>query len=276
MLKTPIIGRKNLKNKTSVPGKDKISRRQCSSPLHIYNTTAVHNLKYCNRRSSNCCFTYIEPDLGSMLSSQFYCDFRQFLAKKLAFFSKTNVMIKFLHKLALFWVKNAIFSPIFWRKYLKNHNIGPWSSYITMYKIGIFKVSWSSLGHALTSSFPCCRLHHRYMHVIMYKVVYGRTLVTRKPCPWSGARFFNGGIEYVLRNLLNFVESAQFKPNQMDLSTIYYLQRLNFYVALNWVLDVSETGAFVALDLVPVRVTRWNCKKSSNLLPNWFFVDIIT
>jgi hypothetical protein len=31
-----------------------------------------------------------------------FCDFRQFLAKKFAFFSKTNVMIKILHKLALF------------------------------------------------------------------------------------------------------------------------------------------------------------------------------
>jgi hypothetical protein len=31
-----------------------------------------------------------------------FCDFRQFSAKKLAFFSKTNVMIKILHNLALF------------------------------------------------------------------------------------------------------------------------------------------------------------------------------
>jgi hypothetical protein len=31
-----------------------------------------------------------------------FCDFRQFSAKKLAFFSKTNVMIKILHYLALF------------------------------------------------------------------------------------------------------------------------------------------------------------------------------
>jgi hypothetical protein len=36
-------------------------------------------------------------------------DFRRFSAKKLAFFSKTNVMIKFLHNVALFWVKNANF-----------------------------------------------------------------------------------------------------------------------------------------------------------------------
>jgi hypothetical protein len=38
-----------------------------------------------------------------------FCDFLQFSAKKLAFFSKTNVMIKFLHVLALFRVKNAYF-----------------------------------------------------------------------------------------------------------------------------------------------------------------------
>jgi hypothetical protein len=31
-----------------------------------------------------------------------FCDFRQFSAKKLAFFSKTNVMINFFQNLALF------------------------------------------------------------------------------------------------------------------------------------------------------------------------------
>jgi hypothetical protein len=34
-------------------------------------------------------------------------DFWQFSAKKLAFYQKSNVMIKILHNLALFWVKNA-------------------------------------------------------------------------------------------------------------------------------------------------------------------------
>jgi hypothetical protein len=48
------------------------------------------------------------------------------MAKKLAIFSKNNVMIKILHNLALFKVKNAIFSMNFRRKYLKNRNIGPW------------------------------------------------------------------------------------------------------------------------------------------------------
>jgi hypothetical protein len=38
-----------------------------------------------------------------------FCDFGQFSAKKLAFFSKTNVRIKFLQKLAAVWAKNANF-----------------------------------------------------------------------------------------------------------------------------------------------------------------------
>jgi hypothetical protein len=40
-------------------------------------------------------------------------DFCQFSAKKMAFFSKTNVMIKILHNLALPRVKNANFFAIF-------------------------------------------------------------------------------------------------------------------------------------------------------------------
>jgi hypothetical protein len=66
---------------------------------------------------------------GSMLWSQFSAIFAIFLRKKLAFFSKTNVMIKFLHNLALFWAKNAkFFAKKFRRKYFQNHNIGPRSS----------------------------------------------------------------------------------------------------------------------------------------------------
>jgi hypothetical protein len=47
-------------------------------------------------------------------------NFWQFLAKKFAVFTKTNVVIKFLNNLANF------FADFFRRKYLKNHNIGPW------------------------------------------------------------------------------------------------------------------------------------------------------
>jgi hypothetical protein len=38
-----------------------------------------------------------------------FCYFGQFSAKASQFFSKTNVMIKILDNLALFWVKNANF-----------------------------------------------------------------------------------------------------------------------------------------------------------------------
>jgi hypothetical protein len=41
-----------------------------------------------------------EPEVDVMLT--IFCDFCQFSAKKLAFFSKTNVMIKLMHNLALF------------------------------------------------------------------------------------------------------------------------------------------------------------------------------
>jgi hypothetical protein len=43
----------------------------------------------------------------------FGLDFQQFSSKKIALFSKTNATIEFLQNLALFEVKNAIFSPIF-------------------------------------------------------------------------------------------------------------------------------------------------------------------
>jgi hypothetical protein len=58
-----------------------------------------------------------------------FCDFWQYSAKKLAFFSKTNVILKILYNLGLFRVKNAnSFAEIFGEKYLKNYNIGPWLS----------------------------------------------------------------------------------------------------------------------------------------------------
>jgi hypothetical protein len=48
-------------------------------------------------------------DQGSMLWSQFLPIF----GEKMAIFSKSNVMLKFLPNLALFWAKTPIFSPIF-------------------------------------------------------------------------------------------------------------------------------------------------------------------
>jgi hypothetical protein len=46
-------------------------------------------------------------------------DFSQFSAKKLAFFSKANVMINYFQNLALFWVKNANFLQKFLAKVFK-------------------------------------------------------------------------------------------------------------------------------------------------------------
>jgi D-lyxose ketol-isomerase len=51
------------------------------------------------------------------------CDYRRFSSKKMAFFSKTNVMIQSLQKLALFEQKTTNFLTDFRRKYFENHNI---------------------------------------------------------------------------------------------------------------------------------------------------------
>jgi hypothetical protein len=71
---------------------------------------------------------------GSMLWSQFSAIFANFRRKNWRFTKKNNVMIKCFHKLALFWVKNAIFCENF-----INHNIGPRRS---MLEKGYF-YSWS-------------------------------------------------------------------------------------------------------------------------------------
>jgi hypothetical protein len=57
-----------------------------------------------------------------------FCHFSQFSAKKLAFFLNTNVMINFFQKFSfVLSQKRQFFRKIFRQKYLKNHNIGPWS-----------------------------------------------------------------------------------------------------------------------------------------------------
>jgi hypothetical protein len=62
-------------------------------------------------------------ETGVDVTITFFCDFRPFSTKKLAFFSKTNVMINFFQNLALFRVKNAIFfAKFFGENILK---IGP-------------------------------------------------------------------------------------------------------------------------------------------------------
>jgi hypothetical protein len=53
---------------------------------------------------------------GTDVMKIIFGDFLQFTEKKLAFFSKTNVMINFFKKLALFSVKNANFFRRFFRR----------------------------------------------------------------------------------------------------------------------------------------------------------------
>jgi hypothetical protein len=52
-------------------------------------------------------FVRFEPGVDVMIT--IFCDFSQFSAKKLAFFSETNVMINFFQNLVLFWFQNANF-----------------------------------------------------------------------------------------------------------------------------------------------------------------------
>jgi hypothetical protein len=73
-----------------------------------------------------------------------FCDFCQFLAKKLALFSKTNVMIKFLQNKQKFEPKNAkIFCQIFRRQYYYNRNIFSQLSKATQ------KLHFSNAGHRM-------------------------------------------------------------------------------------------------------------------------------
>jgi hypothetical protein len=55
-----------------------------------------------------------------------FVDFCQFSKKKLAFFSKTNVTIKFLQKVTEVWAINAnMFAQLFGENIFFNQNIGP-------------------------------------------------------------------------------------------------------------------------------------------------------
>jgi hypothetical protein len=54
---------------------------------------------------------------GRCYDDNFQLSLSIFGGKKLALFSKTNVMIKFLQKLAVVFAKTPIFLQIFWRKY---------------------------------------------------------------------------------------------------------------------------------------------------------------
>jgi hypothetical protein len=65
---------------------------------------------------------FFSSNQGSML---WFLRFLTVFCKNGVLFSKTNVVFKFLHDLALFCVTNANFIADFLQKYLKNHNIGP-------------------------------------------------------------------------------------------------------------------------------------------------------
>jgi hypothetical protein len=80
-----------------------------------------------------------------------FCDFCQFSAKKLAFFSKTNVIIKILEIVTVVWAKKRqYFRQIFRRKYFKDHNIGPCSGFcaapqLYRFKIVLCALHWAEL-----------------------------------------------------------------------------------------------------------------------------------
>jgi hypothetical protein len=60
--------------------------------------------------------TVTQPGVDVMIT--IFCDFRQFSAKKLALFSKTNVMIKILHNICsfVFSQKRQFFGQFFGEK----------------------------------------------------------------------------------------------------------------------------------------------------------------
>jgi hypothetical protein len=68
--------------------------------------------------------TKFKFNLGSMLWSQFSAIFANFRRKNWRF-SQKLIWHFFLQKLAKVWAKTTIFRQIFWRKYIKNFNIGP-------------------------------------------------------------------------------------------------------------------------------------------------------
>jgi hypothetical protein len=73
-------------------------------------------------------FNFVWTGVDVMIA--IFCDFRQFSANKLAFFSKANLMIIFfLQKLVVVWARNANFFANFLAN-KKNHNIGPCSDSI--------------------------------------------------------------------------------------------------------------------------------------------------
>jgi hypothetical protein len=64
-----------------------------------YAVSRIHRMKVQGPMLWSQIFRRFQPGVDVMIT--IFCDFRQCSAEKLAFFSKTNVMIKILHYLAL-------------------------------------------------------------------------------------------------------------------------------------------------------------------------------
>jgi hypothetical protein len=94
-----------------------------------------------NHISKNCPLFY----LGSMLSSQFSAISDNFRQKNWRFSQKPMLWSKFLHILALFWVKNTnFFADFFGENILKIITSAPWCGYgIAFYGIGLVRIDTS-------------------------------------------------------------------------------------------------------------------------------------
>jgi hypothetical protein len=76
------------------------TRRKKQAPLHMYGTCVWDSLSLAGEKLFLVDFLWVViPGVDVMIT--IFCDFCQFSAKILAFFSKTNVMIKFLQKLSV-------------------------------------------------------------------------------------------------------------------------------------------------------------------------------
>jgi hypothetical protein len=106
----------------------------CNSEIKKKNVEPFHlvcwgSARWCSKKKYLSDNRWPVFEQGSMLWSQFSAIFLNFW-RKIGVFLKYECYDHFFQKLALFWVHTKRHFLInFWRKYLKNHNIGPrfWS-----------------------------------------------------------------------------------------------------------------------------------------------------
>jgi hypothetical protein len=83
-----------------------------------------------------------QGDQGSMLWSQFSAIFLNFRRKNWRFYQKPMLWSTFFKIWLCFASKTPIYRRIFWRKYFKNHNIGPrlgeFSPIVPLFTLGSF------------------------------------------------------------------------------------------------------------------------------------------